>query len=208
MKTSIPMSSEQPTIEFWFDLASMYSYLSVMRIDALAQRAGVAVRWEPVLLGPIFEAFGWKSSPFVVQQEKGDYVWKDLDRQCRKYNLPWKRPSVFPQNTVLPVRVALHGALEPWGPAFCKELMLRNWARDEDISSVESVTAALESLGLPAPSILAQVQDPVNKPKLRAQVDRARGLKIFGAPTFFVRGEMFWGNDRLEDALGFSLASV
>jgi 2-hydroxychromene-2-carboxylate isomerase len=195
------MTSGKPTIEFWFDLASMYSYLSTMRIEELAQRAGVVVRWEPVLLGPIFEAFGWQSSPFVLQKEKGDYVWKDLERQCRKYGLPWKKPSIFPQNTVLPIRVALHGAREPWGPAFCKEMMLRNWGRDEDISRAESVTAALESVGLPAPSILAQAQDPTNKPKLRAQVERARTLGIFGAPTFFVGGEMFWGNDRLEDAL-------
>jgi len=195
------MSVEQPTIEFWFDLASMYSYLSAMRIEELAGRAGVKVQWEPFLLGPIFESFGWSSSPFVVQKEKGAYVWKDLERQCRKYGLPWKKPSVFPQNTVLPVRVALFGVREPWEPAFCKEMMLRNWARDEDISAMESVSAALESLRLPAASILARSQDPANKPRLRAQVERARGLGIFGAPMFFVRGEMFWGNDRLEDAL-------
>jgi 2-hydroxychromene-2-carboxylate isomerase len=195
------MSVEQPTIEFWFDLASMYSYLSAMRIEELAGRAGVKVQWEPFLLGPIFESFGWSSSPFVVQKEKGAYVWKDLERQCRKYGLPWKKPSVFPQNTVLPVRVALFGVREPWGPAFCKEMMLRNWARNEDISAAGSVTATLESLGLPGASTLAQAQDAANKPRLRAQVERARGLGIFGAPMFFVRGEMFWGNDRLEDAL-------
>jgi 2-hydroxychromene-2-carboxylate isomerase len=179
----------------------MYSYLSAMRIEELARRAEVSVRWESFLLGPIFEDFGWSSSPFVLQKEKGAYVWKDLERQCRKYGLPWKQPSVFPQNTVLPIRVALHGAREPWGPAFVKEMMLRNWARDEDISAAESVTAALESLGLAPASLLAQVQDASNKPRLRAQVERARSLGIFGAPMFFVRGEMFWGNDRLEDAL-------
>jgi 2-hydroxychromene-2-carboxylate isomerase len=200
------MSVEQPTIEFWFDLASMYSYLSAMRIEELAGRAGVKVQWEPFLLGPIFESFGWSSSPFVVQKEKGAYVWKDLERQCRKYGLPWKKPSVFPQNTVLPVRVALLGAREPWGPAFCKEMMLRNWERNEDISTTESLSAALESLRLPAASILARSQDPANKPRLRAQVERARSLGIFGAPMFFVRGEMFWGNDRLEDALAVARA--
>jgi 2-hydroxychromene-2-carboxylate isomerase len=195
------MSPDRPSIEFWFDLASMYSYLSAMRIDDLARRAEVAVRWEPFLLGPIFDDFGWNSSPFVLQKEKGAYVWRDLERQCRKYGLPWKKPSVFPQNTVNPVRVALLGAREPWGPAFCKETMLRNWARDEDVSAMESVTAALEAIGLPAASTLARAQDPANKPRLRAQVERARGLRIFGAPIFFVRGEMFWGNDRLDDAL-------
>jgi 2-hydroxychromene-2-carboxylate isomerase len=195
------VSTPLPTIEIWFDLASMYSYLSVMRIEALAASAGVQVQWEPFLLGPIFESFGWNSSPFVLQKEKGEYMWKDLPRECRKYGLPWRRPSVFPRNTVLPVRVALHGAREPWGPAFAKETMLRNWERDEDISSEPSVRSALESLGLPAEKVLAEAQSPENKPRLRAQVERARGLRIFGAPTFFARGEMFWGNDRLEDAL-------
>lgn len=195
------MSTREPTIEFWFDLASMYSYLSAMRIEAMAASAEVTVRWEPFLLGPIFEAFGWSSSPFVLQKEKGQYVWRDLERHCRKYGLPWLRPSVFPQNTVQPVRMALHGARQQWGPAFVKEMMLRNWARDEDISASGSVLAALESLGLPAASIVGEAQAPANKPRLRAQVERARSLGIFGAPMFFVGGEMFWGNDRLEDAL-------
>ena len=198
------MRAEQPTIELWFDLASNYSYLTVMRIEGLAERAGVVVRWEPLLLGPIFEAFGWKSSPFVLQKEKGTYVWRDMERQCRKYGLPWRKPSVFPQNTVLPIRVALHGAGAPWGPAFCRAMMLRNWANDEDIASAGSVGAVLGSLGLPAASLLAESQEGTNKPRLRAQVERARALGIFGAPTFFVRGEMFWGNDRLEDALDYA----
>ena len=65
-------------MELWFDLASNYSYLTLMRIDPLAEQAGVSVRWEPFLLGPVFEAFGWKSSPFVLQKEKGAYVWRSI----------------------------------------------------------------------------------------------------------------------------------
>ena len=97
--------------------------------------------------------------------------------------------------------MALHGAREPWGPAFAQEMMLRNWERDEDISSEACVRSALESLGLPAASVLANATSPQNKPRLRAQVEDARKRRIFGAPTFFARGGMFWGNDRLEDAL-------
>jgi 2-hydroxychromene-2-carboxylate isomerase len=195
------VSTSLPALEIWFDLASMYSYLSVMRIEGLAASAGVQLQWEPFLLGPIFESFGWNSSPFVLQKEKGEYMWRDLPRQCRKYGLPWRRPSVFPRNTVLPVRIALHGAREAWGPAFAREMMLRAWERDEDISGEASVGSALASIGLPAEEVLADAHSPVNKPRLRAQIERARGLKIFGAPMFLVRGEMFWGNDRLEDAL-------
>jgi 2-hydroxychromene-2-carboxylate isomerase len=198
------MNAARPTLEVWFDLASNYSYLSVMRIEPLAEQAGVALRWEPFLLGPVFEAFGWKSSPFVLQKEKGAYVWKDMVRQTRKYGLPWKKPSVFPQNTVLPVRVALLGADRVWGPRYFKAMMLRNWAEDRDVSSAESVSEVLGALELPAGSILAEAQDAKNKPRLRAQVERAQSLGIFGAPTFLARGEMFWGNDRLEEALAFA----
>jgi 2-hydroxychromene-2-carboxylate isomerase len=195
------MTSERPTIAFWFDLASMYSYLSAMRIEERATLAGVAVRWEPFLLGPIFEDFGWSSSPFVHQEQKGAYVWRDMERQCRKYGLPWRKPSVFPRNTVLPIRVALHGADAPWGPAFVREMMLRAWERDEDVSTPETVASALASIALPPASVLAEAQSRENRPRLRAQVERARELRIFGAPTFFARGEMFWGNDRLDEAL-------
>jgi 2-hydroxychromene-2-carboxylate isomerase len=195
------MSGDRPTLEMWFDLASNYSYLTLMRIGDLAERAGVTVRWEPFLLGPIFEAFGWKSSPFVLQKEKGAYVWKDMERQARKYGVPWKKPLRFPQNTVLPMRVALLGRDEPWMPPFARAMARANFAEDRDISTAATVSEVLESLGLPAAAILARAQSPEEKPRLRAQVQRAQALGIFGAPTFFARGEMYWGNDRLEEAL-------
>lgn len=82
-------------IEFWFEFGSNYSYLSALRIDALARAAGVEVLWRPFLLGPIFRELGWSSSPFVLQPAKGRYVWRDMEREAAKYDLPWRRPSVF-----------------------------------------------------------------------------------------------------------------
>lgn len=188
-------------IEFWFEFGSNYSYLSALRIEYLAQRAGVAVRWQPFLLGPIFASFGWSTSPFVLQPEKGAYVWDDMRRQCAKYAIPWHRPSVFPRSAVLATRVALHGAREPWIADFVAAIMRANFARDEDISSEVKVIEALRELALPAMAILADCQSEVNKPKLRQQTERAKALGIFGAPTFFVGNDMFWGNDRLDDAI-------
>jgi 2-hydroxychromene-2-carboxylate isomerase len=188
-------------IEFWFELGSNYSYLSALRIEHLAQQAGVAVRWQPFLLGPIFASFGWSTSPFVLQPQKGAYVWDDMRRQCAKYAFPWQRPSVFPRNSVFATRVALHGAREPWIGDFVKAIMRANFARDEDISSEAKVIDALRELALPAMSIIADARSEANKPKLRDQTERARALGVFGAPTFFVGSEMFWGNDRLDDAI-------
>jgi 2-hydroxychromene-2-carboxylate isomerase len=74
-----------PVLDFWFDFGSNYSYLSMMRIESEAARHGIGIRWQPFLLGPIFRSFGWSSSPFVLQKEKGDYTWKDMARQCRRH---------------------------------------------------------------------------------------------------------------------------
>ncbi|RZA32377.1 MAG: 2-hydroxychromene-2-carboxylate isomerase, partial [Lysobacteraceae bacterium] len=99
-----------PPIEFWFEFGSNYSYLSLMRIEALAERAGVPLHWKPFLLGPIFRELGWQSSPFAEQKEKGEYVWRDMARRAAKYGIPFTRPSSFPRRAVLPMRVAQHDA--------------------------------------------------------------------------------------------------
>jgi 2-hydroxychromene-2-carboxylate isomerase len=193
-------------MELWFEFGSNYSYLSVMRIESAAVRAGVRVIWKPFLLGPIFKSFGWETSPFVLQAQKGAYVWKDMARQCRKYGLPWTQPTTFPRLALWPMRVALIGAEQPWMGEYCRRMMSLNFVSDRDINSREAVEEVLLELDLPAATILAEAQAEPNKLRLREQTESARIRGIFGAPTFFVRDEMFWGNDRLEDALEFAAA--
>ncbi|MES2999783.1 MAG: 2-hydroxychromene-2-carboxylate isomerase [Pseudomonadota bacterium] len=197
----IDNAAASPVIDFWFEFGSQYSYLSVMRIEPLAARAGVQFRWKPFLLGPIFKTLGWNTSPFVIQKAKGDYAWKDMTRQAGKYGVPWKQPTEFPRSAILPHRVALLAADQPWCGAFCREIMQMNFARDETIDNVDAVTRALVSLGLPAAEWIAMAQADDNKLRLRLQTEKAQALGIFGAPTFIVDSEMFWGNDRLEDAI-------
>lgn len=188
-------------IEFWFEFASTYSYLSTMRIETEAQRRGVHILWKPFLLGPIFQAHGMETSPFVLNKEKGAYMWHDMERQCRKYGLGWQRPSTFPRLTLLPARVALLGAQQPWIGAFCRRTMEHNFVLDEDINQPECLARILNELDLPALDILDQARSEPNKLLLREQTEEARLKGIFGAPTFFVGKDMFWGNDRLDDAL-------
>jgi len=197
-------SEPTPEIEFWFEFGSSYSYLSVMRIEGEARRRGVRIAWKPFLLGPIFRALGMENSPFVLQKEKGAYVWRDMARQCRKYGLGWAKPSTFPRLGVLPARIALLGAERPWIGAFCRRVMELNFVLDQEINQPERTTPILTGLGLPASEILDQAQAEPTKARLRAQTDEARARGIFGAPTFFVGTEMFWGNDRLDDALLFA----
>src|SRR5262252_1929707 len=108
------------SLEVWFEFASTYSYPAVERVEALAAARGVAVSWRPFLLGPIFRAQGWNDSPFNVYPVKGRYMWRDLERLCAAYGLPWRHPSQFPRNGLLAARVATLGAPEPWGPAFVR----------------------------------------------------------------------------------------
>lgn len=191
-------------IEFWFEFGSNYSYLSVMRIEALAGSAGVPVHWKPFLLGPIFRELGWQSSPFVEQKEKGEYVWRDMARRSAKYGLPFSRPTNFPRRAVLPLRVALLGCGQPWIAEFCRRIMLENWAHDREIDDAGVVLAALGGLVTDPAAIVQAAGQPDAKEALRAQTAAARQLGIFGAPTFIVGGELFWGDDRLEDALEFA----
>jgi 2-hydroxychromene-2-carboxylate isomerase len=204
MTGSTVTTERSPEIEFWFEFGSNYSYLSVMRIEDEARRCGVRIVWKPFLLGPIFRALGMETSPFVLQTEKGAYMWQDMVRQCRKYGLRWVKPSTFPRLGVLPLRVALLGVEQPWIGAFCRRVMELNFVLDEDINQPDRLAPILMELGLPASDILDQAQAEPTKTRLREQTEQARARGIFGAPTFFVGTEMFWGNDRLDDALLFA----
>ncbi|MDE0853713.1 MAG: 2-hydroxychromene-2-carboxylate isomerase [Nevskia sp.] len=202
MSTGTPQAGGGgPEIEFWFEFGSNYSYLSAMRIEDAAARRGVRVLWRPFLLGPIFKSLGWDTSPFALQPAKGAYVWQDMQRQCHKYGLPWTRPSTFPRMALLPMRVALLGAEQPWMADYCRMMMMLNFAEDQDIDAPDQVGGVLRELGLPAAQLIAQAQTEANKLRLRQQTESARARGVFGAPTFFVGAEMYWGNDRLDDAL-------
>jgi 2-hydroxychromene-2-carboxylate isomerase len=105
---------------------------------------------------------------------------------------------------LLAARIALLGAAEPWIGAFCRHVMELNFVLDQDINQPDRLAVILTGLDLPAHDILAQAQSEPVKSRLREQTEEAQCRDIFGAPTFFVGSEMFWGNDRLDDALEFA----
>ncbi len=189
------------SLEFWFDFCSNYSYLSAMRIEHAAAQCGVAVHWRPFLLGPIFQSFGWNNSPFVLQKQKGAYVWKDMQRQCAKYGLPWRQPTVFPRLATLPMKVAAAHADAAWVGRYCRAFMTKNFALDEDINTAAQVAQVLGELGLDAGALVDAALVGAGRNRLRQATAQAQARGIFGAPSFIVQGEMFWGNDRLDDAL-------
>lgn len=191
----------RPVVEFWYEFASTYSWLSVMRIEPLAEAAGVQLEWKPFLLGPVFMALGWNDSPFNIYPPKGRYMWRDLERLCAKEGLPFRRPSAFPRNGLLAARVALVGVEDGWVAPFARAVMTANFAEDREIAEPAVIREILVALGLSDAEIMARAQADANKLALRCQTERAAELGLFGAPSFRVGEELFWGNDRLADAL-------
>ena len=195
----------KPTLDFWFEFASTYSYPAAMRISPLAEAAGVAVRWRPFMLGPIFKEQGWTTSPFNLFPAKGRNMWRDLERTCGTIGLPFLRPTTFPQNTLLAARVALVGLAEPWGEDYCRAIYRAEFAEGRTVEDTETIAGVLARLGLDAGAVLDRAQSNENRSQLRAHTEEAQRLGIFGSPSFVTAGgELFWGNDRLEAALNWA----
>jgi 2-hydroxychromene-2-carboxylate isomerase len=195
------MPTAAAPFDFWFEFASTYSYPASQRIEALCNAAQITLRWRPFLLGPIFAAQGWNDSPFNIYPVKGTYMWRDLERLCDGYGLPLRRPSVFPRNGLLAARVACSAAGSTWVANFVRAVYRANFAEDRDISDAAVLSDILAALGQTPAPILAAAQSPEIKQQLRAQTDEAIRRGVFGAPSFTVGDELFWGNDRLEAAI-------
>jgi 2-hydroxychromene-2-carboxylate isomerase len=190
------------TVDFWFDFASTYSYPAMMRIGAAAEKAGVAVRLRPFLLGPIFKAQGWTTSPFSIYPAKGANMWRDLERLCGDLGVPFRPPEPFPQNSLLAARVATVGLADGWGEDFCRAVFRAEFAEGRDIADTAVLGGVLVALGIDPKAALAAAQSDAVKAKLRTETAQAQSLGIFGAPSFVTPdGELFWGNDRLKRAL-------
>lgn len=191
-----------PLLDFWFDFASTYSYPAAMRIGPLAKDAGVEVRFRPFLLGPIFKAQGWTTSPFNLYPAKGRHMWRDLERLCAELRLPFRRPDPFPQNSLLAARVALAGRDQDWNEEFCRAVFRAEFADGRRIEETATIADVLAALKVDPRPVLAAAQSDAVKTRLRQETEEAQRLGLFGAPSFTTTdGELFWGNDRLEPAL-------
>lgn len=197
-----------PRLVFWFEFASTYSWLSAARIDSHAASRGVEVTWRPFLLGPIFAAQGWTDSPFNLYPAKGRYMLRDMERRAAALGIGFRLPDPFPQNGLRAARTAIAALETERGPAFCRAIFEAEFARGEDISDPAVIRAALGDAGLPE-SLEARADAPEIKQALRAQTEDAQRLGLFGAPSFTTEdGELFWGDDRLEQAIDWALSDA
>ncbi|MGH8445656.1 MAG: 2-hydroxychromene-2-carboxylate isomerase [Solimonas sp.] len=195
---------EFPVVEFWFEFASTYSYPAAMRAEAAAMAAGVTLAWKPFLLGPLFKTFGYESSPFLTHAQKGRYMWRDLERLCARDGIAWKMPGAFPRTSVSAARIGCSHADAAWLPAFVRAVYTANFAEDRDIADDAVIRDCLVRCGADAEAVFALAFSEAEKPKLRQQAAAAQARGIFGAPSFVVGDELFWGGDRLADALAWA----
>lgn len=197
-----------PKLDFWYEFASTYSYLSVMRIEDLAHNAGVEIRWKPFLLGPVFKRLGWNSSPFLEQKEKGRYMFRDMERMCGHRGLPFQMPDPFPQNSLYAARLCLIGADEGWAGRFSRLVFTEQFSNNMRLDDKMALGECLTAIGLDAEKLMAMIETNEIKERLHTQTSDAQALGLFGAPTFATKdGEQFWGDDRLEQAIEWAKAT-
>ena len=191
--------------EFWYEFASTYSYPAALRVAALAEERGVSLVWRPFLLGPIFAAQGWRDSPFNIYPAKGRYMWRDLERTCAAMGLSLKRPEPFPQPSLLAARVAL--ALQGEERAhFSRRVFAAEFGEGMAIGDRATLGALLTACGIDPAAAFERAESDANKALLKAECARAVEIGIIGAPSLVTHdGEVFWGNDRLEQGLDWAV---
>ncbi|MCB9556571.1 MAG: 2-hydroxychromene-2-carboxylate isomerase [Deltaproteobacteria bacterium] len=189
------MSEQQKTIDFYFDIASPYSYFAACRVEQLGEKIGRRVNWLPLLLGGVFKATGNKAPATVAA--KARYLFVDLHRWAGALGIPFHFSSHFPPNTLTVQRVLC--ALDPGQvPPVAAVLFTAFWAEQRNIADDKTLIAVLDDAGFDGAALVAQSASDLVKQRLRHQTDRAIERGVFGVPTVFVDDEMFWGHDRFD----------
>jgi len=182
-------------VEFFFDYGSPFSYLADTQLAALARRSGATVVYRPMLLGAVLKATG-NASPATVPA-KGRYMGVELQRWARHYGVPFAGNKFFPINTMRLMRGAVAAQQVECFAEYHRAIYPAFWVDGENLGELEVIRAVLGKAGLDADRILARIEEPDVKEQLRLNTEEAVRRGVFGAPTFFVGEEMFWGNDRL-----------
>jgi 2-hydroxychromene-2-carboxylate isomerase len=193
-------------LEFFFFYGSIHSYLSVMRIEAMAARAGVTVRWRPFNLREIL--IEQDNTGFTRNEVKMNYFWHDVERRAARHNIPFAGRAPYPADPdLLALQVGLVAAQEGWCAQYSRATF-HGWFIDRRAPGVgDQVERILSSLGKSrdkSADIVARAESAEGAALMRDATDSARKLGIFGAPTFAVGMEIFWGDDRLEEAIAFA----
>ena len=182
----------KPKLEYFYDYVSPYTYLADTRLGGL----DAEIVYRPMLLGGVMKATG--NSPPKNVPAKGSYLDRDLVRWVARYGVPFRWNSVFPQNTVKALRIAIVAQHRGWFESVHSRLFAAAWIENLDLSDDAVLASIIEAAGQDPASVLGEITSDDVKAELRANSDEAVARGAFGAPTFFVGDEMFFGNDRLD----------
>ena len=189
-----------PSIDFWFSIGSTYTYLSVMRLETVERQSGIVFRWHPFDVRAIM--IEMDNVPFSTKPIKERYMWRDIERRAKKHGLPWSCIPPYPIKYLGFInRVALVGAEEGWCAQYVQAAYQRWFGTGRDPSLEPELAATLKGIGQNPGEVLASATSDKMKAALQSQTDAARALEIFGSPTFAVGKEVFWGDDRVDDAI-------
>ena len=185
-------------VEFWFDFSSPYGYLAATRIEAIAAKHGRAVSWKPFLLGVAFKIAG--TAPLLDVPMKGAYSKHDFARSARLLGVPFVLPASFPFSGLAASRAFywLDGRDKALAVRFAKAVYHQAFGEGRDVVGADKVAAIGESVGIASAEMLAALNDPAVKDRLKREVDAGIAKGVFGSPFIFVDGEPFWGSDRLD----------
>ncbi|MGC1358368.1 MAG: 2-hydroxychromene-2-carboxylate isomerase [Xanthobacteraceae bacterium] len=193
-------------IDFWFTMGSTYSYLSVMRLAGVERATSIAFGWRPYHLLLILQEM--KHVPFADKPAKMRYMWRDLERRAVMHGLPVNVPAPYPaRQSVMANLVAIIGMREGWGADFVRAAYQRWLQQSEETGSEPNLSSSLREIGQDPARVLELANGPAANEHLLAETEEARQLGIFGSPTFVIGEELFWGDDRLEEAISWYRAA-
>ena len=185
-------------VEFYFDFGSPYTYLAYHQLPKITAKRNATIVWRPMLLGGVFQSTG-NRSPIEIPA-KGRYSLIDLQRWARHFGVPMTMNPHFPINTLQLMRGAVAYQLrgEEEFQRYLAAIFGAMFERPRNLGQAEQVAAVLQEHGFDAAEFPALISDPTVKDRLKRNTEEAVTRGVFGAPTFFVGEQMFWGQDRLD----------
>jgi 2-hydroxychromene-2-carboxylate isomerase len=185
-------------VEFYFDVGSPAAYLAWTQLPKLAHEMHAEIVYRPFLLGAVFQATGNRSPTEIPA--KGQYLLDDLARHARRYGVEFRHNPYFPINTLTLMRGALGLQMRDPGrmQAYVDAVYRAIWVDSKNMNDFGIVAEVLQQAGFDADQLMALAVDQAVKDQLKVQTQDAVSRGVFGAPTFFVNNQMFWGQDRLD----------